>query len=189
MDFDCRKREMILPGGRPVLVVRLSAAESEERARQIRDYVVESLALGVLVVDPGTNLHLEYYPPLGGVTCTLQEETEGEEPEGEEGTEQPDESGADQPVTEKRVDQPDAEHAAAHVGPGARVKKRILARLTSYRKTHGLGCLRQVAELAGKPLTEEILRMTLLGEVKQPLEVWKQIDRALDALEQEGGHE
>ena len=180
MDFDYRKKEMILPGGSPVLVVRLSAAESEERARQIRDYVVESLALGVLVVDPGTNLHLEHYPPLGGVTCTVQEETEKEEPEGEEGTEQPDESGADQP---------DAEHAAAHVGPGARVKKRILARLTSYRKTHGLGCLRQVAELAGKPLTEEILRMTLLGEVKQPLEVWKQIDRALDALEQEGGHE
>ena len=180
MDFDYRKKEMILPGGSPVLVVRLSAAESEERARQIRDYVVESLALGVLVVDPGTNLHLEHYPPLGGVTCTVQEETEKEEPEGEEGTEQPDESGADQP---------DAEHAAAHVGPGARVKKRILARLTSYQKTHGLGCLRQVAELAGKPLTEEILRMTLLGEVKQPLEVWKQIDRALDALEQEGGHE
>lgn len=179
MDFDCRKRELILPGGSPVLVVRLSAAESEERARQIRDYVVESLALGVLVVDPGTNLHLEYYPPLGGVTCTLQEETQ-EEPEDEEGKEKPDESGADQL---------DAEHAAAHVGPGARVKKRILARLTSYRKTHGLGCLRQVAELAGKPLTEEILRMTLLGEVKQPLEVWKQIDRALDALEQEGGHE
>lgn len=180
MDFDYRKKEMILPGGSPVLVVRLSAAESEERARQIRDYVVESLALGVLVVDPGTNLHLEHYPPLGGVTCTVQEETEKEEPEGEEGTEQPDESGADQP---------DAEHAAAHVGPGARVKKRILARLTSYRKTHGLGCLRQVAELAGKPLTEEILRMTLLGEVKQPLEVWKQIDRALDALEQEDSHE
>ena len=180
MEFDYRKKEMILPGGRPVLVVRLSAAESEERTRQIRDYVVESLALGVLVVDPGTNLHLEYYPPLGGVTCTLQEETEGEEPEGEEGTEQPDESGADQS---------DAEHAATNVGPGARVKNRILARLTSYRKTHGLGCLRQVAELAGKPLTEEILRMTLLGEVKQSLEVWKQIDRALDALEQEGGHE
>ena len=180
MEFDYRKKEMILPGGSPVLVVRLSAAESEERARQIRDYVVESLALGVLVVDPGTNLHLEYYPPLGGVTCAVQEETEKEEPEGEEGTEQPDESGADQP---------DAEHAAAHVWPGARVKNRILARLTSYRKTHGLGCLRQVAELAGKPLTEEILRMTLLGEVKQPLEVWKQIDRALDALEQGGGHE
>ena len=180
MEFDYRKKEMILPGGSPVLVVRLSAAESEERARQIRDYVVESLALGVLVVDPGTNLHLEYYPPLGGVTCTVQEETEKEEPEGEEGTEQPDESGADQP---------DAEHATTNVGPGARVKNRILARLTSYRKTHGLGCLRQVAELAGKPLTEEILRMTLLGEVKQPLEVWKQIDRALDALEQEGGHE
>lgn len=171
MEFDYKK-EIILPGGRPVLVVRLSAAESEERARQIRDYVVESLALGVLVVDPGTNLHLEHYPPLGGVTCSLQEETEEEEPKGEEGT-----------------DQPDAEHVATHVGPGARVKKRILARLTSYRKTHGLGCLRQVAELAGKPLTEEILRMTLLGEVKQPLEVWKQIDRALDALEQEGGHE
>lgn len=180
MDFDYRKREMILPGGRPVLVVRLSAAESEERTHQIRDYVVESLALGVLVMDPGTNLHLEYYPPLGGVTCSVQEEAEKEEPEGEEGTEQPDESGADQP---------DAEHAATNVGPGARVKNRILARLTSYRKTHGLGCLRQVAELAGKPLTEEILRMTLLGEVKQPLEVWKQIDRALDALEQEGGHE
>lgn len=180
MELDYRKKEMILPGGSPVLVVRLSAAESEERARQIRDYVVESLALGVLVVDPGTNLHLEYYPPLGGVTCSVQEETEGEEPKGEEGTEQPDESGADRP---------DAEHAAAHVGPGARVKNRILARLTDYRKTHGLGCLRQVAELAGKPLTEEILRMTLLGEVKQPLEVWKQIDRALDALEQGGGHE
>lgn len=172
MEFDYRKKEMILPGGRPVLVVRLSAAESEERARQIRDYVVESLALGVLVVDPGTNLHLEHYPPLGGVTCSVQEETEKEEPEGEEGT-----------------DQPDAEHATTNVWPGARVKKRILDRLTSYRKTHGLGCLRQVAELAGKPLTEEILRMTLLGEVKQPLEVWKQIDRALDALEQGGGHE
>ena len=55
--------------GRPVLVVRVPAKESVD-LRAVRSFVMDSLALGVLVVGQGVGLSLEYLPKLGGVACT-----------------------------------------------------------------------------------------------------------------------
>lgn len=55
--------------GRPVLVVRVPAKESAD-LRAVRSFIMDSLALGVLVVDQGVGLSLEYLPDLGGVSCT-----------------------------------------------------------------------------------------------------------------------
>ena len=63
------------------------------------------------------------------------------------------------------------------------------ARLTAYRKANGLGCLAKVAGLAGKPVTDELIRELITEGKKIPMEVWRQIGAALDALEQEDGHE
>ena len=63
------------------------------------------------------------------------------------------------------------------------------ARLTAYRKANGLGCLAKVDALAGKPVTDELIRELITEGKKIPMEVWRQIGAALDALEQEDGHE
>lgn len=55
--------------GNPVLVVRVPAKELSD-LRAARSFVMDSLALGVLVVGQGVELSLEYLPNLGGVACT-----------------------------------------------------------------------------------------------------------------------
>lgn len=72
---------------------------------------------------------------------------------------------------------------------GAGRQDRNLARLTAYRKGHGRGCLAEVAALAGAPVTEELLLGVLTGGGQLPAAQWQQVGRALDALEQGGGHE
>lgn len=171
MDHETVLRAEIEEVGRPVLVVRVPAKESAD-LRAVRSFVMDSLALGVLVVGQGVGLSLEYLPDLGGVACTWDSPWDEEEPEKEPGKD---------PV--------DVEPAFRHVGHGAREKNQILTRLIAYRKANGLGCLAKVAALAGAPVTEETLRGMLTGGRKLPLSQWQQVGRALDALEQEGGHE
>ena len=76
-----------------------------------------------------------------------------------------------------------------HTEKGAGRRDRNLARLTAYRKANGLGCLAKVAGLAGKPVTDELIRELITEGKKIPMEVWRQIGAALDALEQEDSHE
>ena len=64
---------------RPVLVVRAPNLPEEGRA-SLRDYVVDSLRLGVLIIWPGVSYSLERFPQLGGVHCCGAEPTEKEEP-------------------------------------------------------------------------------------------------------------
>lgn len=69
MDHETVLRAEIEELGRPVLVVRVPAKESAD-LRAVRSFVMDSLALGVLVVGQGVGLSLEYLPDLGGVACT-----------------------------------------------------------------------------------------------------------------------
>lgn len=69
MDHETVLRAEIKEAGRPVLVVRVPAKESAD-LRAVRSFVMDSLALGVLVVGQGVGLSLEYLPDLGGVACT-----------------------------------------------------------------------------------------------------------------------
>lgn len=173
MDHETVLRPEIEELGRPVLVVRVPAKESAD-LRAVRSFIMDSLALGVLVVGQGVGLSLEYLPNLGGVACTWDSPWDEDEPE--------------MPEKEQEEDPVDMEPAVRHVGHGAREKNQILTRLTTYRKANGLGCLAKVAALAGAPVTEETLRGMLTGGKKLPLSQWQQVGRALDALEQEGGH-
>lgn len=171
MDHATVLRPEIEELGRPVLVVRVPAKESAD-LRAVRSFIMDSLALGVLVVGQGVGLSLEYLPNLGGVACTWDSPWDEEEPE-----------------KEPEEDPVDVEPAVRHVGHGAREKNQILTRLTAYRKANGLGCLTKVAALAGAPVTEETLRGMLTGGKKLPLSQWQQVGLALDTLEQEEGHE
>lgn len=69
MDHETVLRAEIEKVGRPVLVVRVPAKESAD-LRAVRSFVMDSLALGVLVVGQEVGLSLEYLPDLGGVACT-----------------------------------------------------------------------------------------------------------------------
>lgn len=55
--------------GRPVLVVRVPWKDPGD-LRALRSFVIDSLALGVLVIGQGVTLSLEHFPDLGGVSCT-----------------------------------------------------------------------------------------------------------------------
>lgn len=61
-------------------------------------------------------------------------------------------------------------------------KAEILARLRSYRKEHGLGCLADVAKAAGRGITDDTLRGVLHGDVTLDIKGWRQIGKALDRL-------
>lgn len=174
MEQDAILRENITEADHPVLVVRVPAKEPTD-LRAVRSYIMDSLALGVLVVGQGVELSLEYLPDLGGVACTWNSPWDEDEPE--------------MPEKEPEEDPVDVEPAVRHVGHGAREKNQILTRLTAYRKANGLGCLAKVAALSGAPVTEETLRGILTGGKKLPLSQWQQVGLALDTLEQEEGHE
>ena len=161
--------------GRPVLVVRVPWKDPGD-LRALRSFVIDSLALGVLVVGQGVGLSLEYLPKLGGVACTCSDPWADDEQDG--GDEAPDDEIA-----------PEAPPFPRYVGYGAKEKNQILARLTAYRKANGLGCLAKVSGLAGKPVTDELILELITERKKIPMEVWRQIGAALDALEQEDGHE
>lgn len=146
MDHETVLRTEIEEMGRPVLVVRVPAKESVD-LRAVRSFVMDSLALGVLVVGQGVGLSLEYLPKLGGVACTWSDPWADDEQDGSD----------EAPDDEIAPDDPPSP--------------------------------RKVAGLAGKPVTDELIRELITEGKKIPMEVWRQIGAALDALEQEDGHE
>ena len=175
MDHETVLRTEIEEMGRPGLVVRVPWKDPGD-LRALRSFVIDSLALGVLVIGQGVTLSLEHFPDLGGVACTWSDPWADDEQDGSD--EDPDDEIA-----------PDDPPFPRYVGYGAKEKNQILARLTAYRKDNGLGCLAKVAGLAGKPVTDELIRELITEGKKIPMEVWRQIGAALDALEQEDSHE
>ena len=133
---------------------------------QIRDYVRESLALGVLIVGKEFQWELLELPELGGVRV--------QDPGG---------TGTDGPSETPDEGEPEGE--VAFTGYGAKEKRRIYEALRRYRDRHGLGSLEPLAQAAGQGLTATELRWALLGG-KLPMETWRAIGSALDRLDPEG---
>lgn len=147
-----------------VLVVRVP--ESAGPARDLRDYIIESIQMGVLVLAPGVSYKLEELPNLGGVKIF--------------GTAQDYQDLSDL-VTYESGGLIFTESADLSTGEGAE-KREILGRLQRYRKAYGAGCLTEVARKSGKGITAETLRDMLIGNVVLTIGDWRKVGRALDKL-------
>lgn len=150
---------------RHVLVIRVASLENVDYTT-MRNDILESVRLGVLILGADDALEVLDLPPLGGV------EVERAEPV---------------PVPE----QPEKlESAAASEGME---KRAIVQRLKGYRAANGLGSLEAVsmktAHQKGRRLSSETLRHICAdGAPRMPMEDWRKITRALDLLERtEGG--
>ena len=145
-----------------VLVIQLPRGDrGETDLTAYRDYVVESLAQGVLVLGSGTTWVVETVPSLGGVQ--IQREVEI--------------------LRAHSIPEPKADPKPDRPNPW-REKKEVLDRLQQFRQAGGLGCLEAVASRCGGDLTADKLRGVLTGAEKLPIEQWRTIRRALEQLEE-----
>lgn len=156
-----------------VLLVRVPTQETVY-SRELRDYILESLAQGVLVLTEDASCEVMELPPLGGVLVAAggQELLGAEQPdlttEAEERIMNPDPPATDQSeVAEKRA---------------------IVQRLKDYRSANGRGCLDKVSEKTAHRKEARISADTLrdvAGDCapKMELSEWRKIARALDSLE------
>lgn len=157
-----------------ILLVRVPETKLEN-LRALRDFVLESLVPGGLLVLPeDVTLEVIELPTLGGVLVAArgQELLEAEQSDLTTGAEEritnPDPPAADQSeVAEKRA---------------------IVRRLKDYRSANGRGCLDKVSEKTAHRKEARISADTLrdiAGDCapKMELSEWRKIARALDSLE------
>lgn len=130
---------------------------------ELQNYILESLAQGVLVLPDDASCDVMELPMLGGIKLEPEWKLLAPPPL------EPD---------------PDAEPMNVELrgGRGAKKKKIIQDRLIVYRKEHGLGCWKKVAEASGGRLSEEDLRGMYEG-APFTLASWRIADMALDELE------
>lgn len=145
-----------------VLVIRTSDA-APKALRDVRDYVMESIRLGILVLNCGWDVSVEDLPDSSEIIV----------------------SGDGPPAAGLP---PEAELLRAHdipkySGRGGEEKREIMARLRAYRETNGPGCLEAVASLCGARIDSGILRDIVIGGISLPLEDWRRVGRALDRLD------
>ena len=134
------------------------------KARELRDFVAESAACGVLVLDAGITWEVAVLPEFGyAMTAPII-------------------ASVSESLSAKQEDLP---KVTGFTGQGAREKKRIHEALMAYRRAHGLGSFTQLASLAGGEVTDSVLRAAAQGE-KLPMEQWRKIGAALDSLTKEG---
>ena len=144
--------------------------------RELRDYILESLAQGVLMLTEDASCEVMALPPLGGVEVS-REQPEPERPTGAVGLiDMTSYTGEDM----EEAEPPPVEITA---GRNREEKQAILERLREYRRTHGLGCWTEVARKAGGTITPELIRDMLLGLESPPIADWRKIAKTLDALE------
>lgn len=153
--------ERYIPSEKQILVVRVPDVAGQ--SKEVRDYIIESLQLGVLVLAPGVSYKLEELPDLGGVKVF----------------------GGPQELADLVTYESGGliltECADLAASEGAE-KRDILARLQRYRKEYGAGCLTEVAGKCGKGITAETLRDMLIGNVVLTISDWRKVGRALDKL-------
>lgn len=147
-----------------ILLVRVPAVEAVN-GRELRDYILESLAQGVLVLTEDASCEVMELPPLGGV-----EVVPGETPR----------RAPSQSLAEPMTASPEGGPETAE----GEEKRAILQRLTDYRKAGTLGCLNKVARATRTKgrISDNTLRMLLTGDTVLPIEDWRRIGRALDTL-------
>lgn len=148
-----------------VLVVS-SPQKTIDELRETRDYIVECLSVGVMVLSPGMGYEFVEFPPISGV-CVVDES---------------------QVLRAKNL-------IPASVGGGKKsppptVKsEKIIARdkLLAYRAKEGLGCLGRVASATGGKVNAETLRNVINGEESLTADQWQRVSKAIDALQRSGG--
>lgn len=147
-----------MPDTKNILIIKGPYGTDLAAQTGLRDYVLESLRLGVVVLDDSTTLEVYPLPQLLEVTVTA--------------------TSAAEPLRSK-------EHTAPPptLTPREAEKQAILSRLKAYRDEHGLGCWREVAKASGGKMTEDVLRDLISGQVKMPISAWRQVERVLDKLE------
>lgn len=154
-----------------ILVVTLpsSMAETVEELRSLRDYFVESIRTGVMVIDGRCTHKVVELPTLGGVHIFC-------------GCERSD--FVLRARAEVESEDPAVELLREHSTPKTmKEKEEIMERLKKYREVHGLGCLKDVAKRAGERITDDMLRSLLVGEATASLSDWRRIGTALNKLE------
>lgn len=156
-----------------VLLVRVPAQESVD-GRELRDYILESLARGVLVLTEDASCEVMELPPLGGVAVAVtgQELSVIERPD---------------LTTKAEGEITNPELSARDQSEGAE-KRAIVQRLKDYRSAHGRGCLDKVSEKTAHRKESRISADTLRDIAadcapKMGLTEWRKISKALDALE------
>ena len=146
-----------------VLVIQLPRGDrGEADLTAYRDYVVASLAQGVLVL--GSRDHLG-----GGGASRLGR---GADP-----------SGTLASLRAHSVPGGPSRSLSRHGQTRGGRRRETLERLQQYRQAGGLGCLEAVSSQCGGDLTADKLRGVLTGAEKLPIEQWRLIRRALDQLE------
>lgn len=156
-----------------ILLVRVPTQEAVN-GRELRDYILESLAQGVLVLTEDASCEVMELPPLGGVAVATTERELSITEQSDLTTE-----------TENRNTNP--EFPATDKSEGAE-KRAIVQRLKDYRNAHGRGCLDKVSEKTAHRKEARILVDTLRDIAadrapKMGLPEWRKIAKALDALE------
>lgn len=147
--------------------------------RELRDYVIESVQMGVLVLSSRYAYKLDTMPELGGVDVMGGELYTDYLLRGSlEQTEEEPEEPAGEPPLLRAHDEP-----VKYAGRTGEEKRRIFQRLQKYRESHGKGCLDAVAERAGREISADVLRELLIGGMTISIAHWRRIDRALDVLE------
>lgn len=135
-----------------------------DELREFRDYVMESLGCGVLVLPDTctyTCMQSTCWTDTGDYIVRPACRTETDKPDAEPEPEPP----------EPKFN-----------GKGAAEKRAAFERLKRYWKHKGLGSLDDVAALAGG-VTAAYLRGALVDRMPLTLETWRRIASALDALE------
>lgn len=136
-----------------------------DELRDVRDYVMESLEKGVLVLGPGYAYSVETLP---GTVLVEQQGTEA--------------------VVLREKELPQVSIPPTPKGrkaSPAQRKREILERLKAYRDKHGQGCFASLEDKAG--VNANLMRSLLLGETKADIATWEAVDKALNKLEKAHG--
>lgn len=150
-----------------VLVVS-SPQKTIDELRETRDYIMECLSVGVMVLSPGMGYELVEFPPISGV-CVANE---------------------DHPVLRAKDSIPVVVVGGGKKSPPPTVKsEKIIARdkLLAYRAKEGLGCLGRLASAIGGKVNAETLRNVINGEESLTADQWWRVSKAIDALQKLGG--
>ena len=150
-----------------VLVVS-SPQKTIDELRETRDYIMECLGMGVMVLSPGMGYEFVEFPPISGV-CVANEEY---------------------PILRAKHLIPTVVLGGGKKSPPPTVKsEKIIARdkLLDYRDKEGIGCLGKLAKATGNKISSETLRNVINGEETLTSDQWQRVSKAIDALRRSGG--
>lgn len=143
---------------REVIVVTVQAGSIKpDGFGKFRDYVLESLQRGGIVLDDTMRWSIEEMPVIDMVCIRAQTEVEEEKTV---------------PAETPKV-------------PIREEKQQILQRLLDYRQRNGAGSLGDVSRKTNmKSITSDVLRLLVNGDATLSITEWRAIGRALGKLEE-----